>query len=145
MAGFGESRIEVELIWHDDVLVEIDARIITPQWRGHGITYTTEEDLLEFASRASEFADGTTQPVRFQAGYADRSPTIRMRLSEISLNGRIACCVDLHNADTHPSINDYPFTISAAIATEAEAVRRFSRQLDTMVSNRRGMSVLLGE
>lgn len=146
MAGFnGESRVEVELVWHDDVLLEIDVRIITPDWRGHETTYTTEEDLLEFARQADAFATGANETATFQAGYADRPPTINLLLRQLKSTGQIGCIVDLSNTDTIPSLPETPFKISAVIATEAEAVRRFSRQLDTMIANRNGVSVLLGE
>jgi hypothetical protein len=137
----GSHHITVQLIWQDDELVEIEARLLADGWCGNSTAYTTLVEIRGFAGDVARFALHLSGEAKLQAGVG--GDLVRMHFNTTDSAGHVACYLELES--THGHRNAHAGKIAMSVTTEPSFIEAFARSLVRMANEEAGEAVLILE
>lgn len=142
MSGFnGDQRLEFSVVWRDEEMLELKAKLVTEEWRGYGFAYVQFPDLAELGDALQKFAAGSSTPVDFSA-LQDR---LTIRVYEFDAVGHCACHVAIVGDLPSPVNRSMTALLRIDLVTERSFIDRFGREVSRLAQQRQGSAILIFE
>ena len=124
-------------------MVQIETSFNSGHWTARGTAYTQFDDIAEFATRLSTFAENFDGEVSFEAGRED-GPIgfLSLRFYALVRSGRFLCHVMLATDAATSHRQEEVWKVSVELTSEAAALDTFVRGLRSIANSRTGRAVL---
>jgi hypothetical protein len=140
----GSHHVSIRVSWVDDELIEIEAELVAEGWCGRANTYTTADEIREFAVELAQFNRTLSGEARLEAGGEDGIGLVALRLYTIDAARHVACHVRLAAmASGHRPEQVHRLAIE--LTTEPSFIERFAKGLENIANSRTGEAVLVTE
>jgi hypothetical protein len=130
------GRLDFRLVYEDEHLVEIRARLAAGDWAGTSTAYTTLEDLRNTAAQLEAFAKRLQGEVRLVAGSDNGTGMVAVRFYPLDRARHLGCAVTFATA-TATNSREQSARLYVELQTEAAAFDRFVSQLHDLSAHRR--------
>jgi len=140
-----EQQIALEVVYADEHLIELEARVGVGKWRGEARAYTTAQNIRAFSEQLEHFLSQITGEVAFQVGEENGIGMIALWFYTTDRARHIACQVRLASQTATEHRPEEVSKLALEASTEPAAVARFMRGLLTIAGKHSGQAVLIVE
>jgi hypothetical protein len=137
------NQLSLEVVYHDEHLIEVECRVAVGEWSGVARGYSTQRDLEGFASHLHQFGETLRGPAEWTAGD-DSGGMIALRFYTIDKSGHTRCHVRLATNPPTEHRAEEVWRFAAELPTEPGLVITFARQLKRVAAVLDGQAVLAG-
>jgi hypothetical protein len=138
------NQLSVAVVYVDEHLIQLEARVDAGNWRGRAQAYTVPEEVATFAKALQEFAEAAVVSAEFSAGDDNGIGLIGMRFYRIDRSGHVALYIRLATGHMPPR----PEQVSRLwmeVRAETWGVSQFAKQLAELARAQSGRASLVIE
>ncbi|MBD0325761.1 MAG: hypothetical protein ICV68_04985 [Pyrinomonadaceae bacterium] len=137
------SQLQLEIIWTDEQLVELQAIASNGRYCGTTEVYTTIEDLLRLAEQLEGFPKQLADVVAFEAGDQNSYAFLRLIFYCIDGVGHTAINVCMEESVETNFRAEKKHQVSFELRCEPSAIDKFQKELKLLAVSQKGRATLL--
>jgi hypothetical protein len=136
----------MRIVYEDAHLIEVEVCASMNGWTAETRAYASAEEIIESARRLRDWVSQPSAPFMLELGADTGIGWASLRFYLIDKSGHLMCHLRLATmSSTFPKPREEEtWRLSLEVPTEPALIDRFSDELVSMASNRRGEAVLRG-
>jgi len=138
------NQLELEIVFEDEHLIEVRARVTCRGWTGNATAYAGHADLEDFAGRLRQFSATLQGSAALELGKKNGIGFIGLNFYEIDTAGHVVCAISLATQTATDSRAEEMWRLALEMQTEPGLIDAFADQLERLGKTRSGKAVLCG-
>jgi hypothetical protein len=137
------NELTLEVVYHDEHLIELRCQIAFDGWSGIAQACTTQGELQGFADMVKQFGENPKSPAELEAGADNGIGLIGLRFYVLNRSGHIRCHVQLASGNVNtPCRPEEIWRFAAEVPTESGLIVAFAKQLTSVAKTLKGTAIL---
>jgi hypothetical protein len=141
---FPPNQLLLEVVYHDEHLIQLECRVAVDGWSGVARAYSTQEALGNLADVLEQFGQALRPPADWEEGDDTGTGLIALRFYTIDRFGHVGCQVRLASVTPTEHRPEQVWRFAAEVSTEPGLVVAFAGQLKRVARELHGQAILDG-